>query len=111
MRFPAPENTIGHAEIRIEGARIALADEWPGVGVSSPTQLGGTTVGVYLHVADVDAFTARAQAAGATVVNPIEDKFYGERSVTLKDPFGHVWHFSTVKEKLSVEEMQRRMPK
>jgi PhnB protein len=111
MRFPAPENKIGHAEIKIEGACIALSDEWPGVGVSSPAQVGGTTVGIYIHVADVDAFVRRAEAAGAKVLRPPEDQFYGERSATLGDPFGHVWYVGTVKERLSPEEMLRRMPR
>jgi len=111
MRFPMPDGAIGHAEIAIEGAPVALSDEWSGAGVSSPSQLGGTTFGISVHVKDVDSFTRRAEAAGAKVVRPVKDEFYGERSVTLQDPFGHVWYFATVKEKLTVEEMMRRMPK
>jgi PhnB protein len=111
MRFEGPDGTIGHAEVLIEGAPIALSDEWAGGGVSSPSQIGGTTMGVSVHVKDVDAFTRRAEAAGATIVRPMADQFYGERSATLKDPFGHVWYFSTVTETLTAEEMMRRMPK
>ena len=111
MRFPMPDGTIGHAEIRIEGAPIFLADEGPGAGMQSPQQLGGTTVSVSVYVNDVDAFAMRAEGAGAKVLRPAADQFYGERSVSLIDPFGHAWHFSTVKETLTVEEMIKRMPK
>jgi PhnB protein len=111
MRFPMPDGTIGHAEIRIEGAPVFLADEGPGAGMQSPQQLGGTTVSVSVYVKDVDAFAMRADGAGARVLRPVADQFYGERSVSLQDPFGHTWHFSTVKETLTVEEMMKRMPK
>jgi PhnB protein len=111
MRFPMPGGLIGHAEIRIEGAPVFLADEAPGVGMQSPKQLGGTTVSVSVYVEDVDAFARRAEGAGATVLRPVADQFYGERSVSLQDPFGHTWHFSTVKEILTPEEMMKRMPK
>ena len=111
MRFPMPDGLIGHAEIRIEGAPVFLADEGPGSGMQSPQQLGGTTASVSVYVEDVDAFAKRAEAAGATVLRPVADQFYGERSVSLQDPFGHTWHFSTVKETLTVEEMMQRMPK
>jgi PhnB protein len=110
MRFPMPDGSIGHAEIRIEGAPVFLADEGPGAGMQSPKQLGGTTVSVSVYVEDVDAFATRAERAGATVLRPVADQFYGERSVSLQDPFGHTWHFSTVKETLTVEEMMKRMP-
>ena len=110
MRFPMPNGTIGHAEVRIEGAPVFLADEGPGAGMQSPQQLGGTSVSVTVYVNDVDAFAKRAQDAGATVLRPVADQFYGERSVSLQDPFGHTWHFSTVKERLTVDEMIKRMP-
>ena len=110
MRFPMPDGLIGHAEIRIEGAPVFLADEAPGAGMQSPNQLGGTTVTVSVYVEDVDAFTTRAERAGAKVLRPVADQFYGERTVNLQDPFGHTWHFSTVKEALTVDEMKKRMP-
>ena len=106
-----PDGTIGHAEVRIEGAPVYLADEAPGAGMQSPQQLGGTTVSVSIYVEDVDAFAKRAEGAGATVTRPVADQFYGERSVGFRDPFGHVWHFSTVKETLTADEMIKRMPK
>jgi PhnB protein len=110
MRFPMPNGSIGHAEIRIEGAPVFLADEGPGAGMQSPKQLGGTTVTVSVYVADVDAFATRAERAGATVLRPVADQFYGERTVSFQDPFGHSWSFSTVKETLTVDEMKKRMP-
>ena len=110
MRISMPDGKIGHAEIRIEGAPVFLADESPEAGMQSPPQLGGTTVTVSIYVQDVDAFAKRAEGAGTTLLRPVADQFYGERTVNLKDPFGHVWHFATVKEKLTVEEMRQRMP-
>jgi len=111
MRFPMPDGLIGHAEIRIEGAPVFLADESPDAGMQSPQQLGGTTVTISVYLRDVDSFAKRAVDAGALVLRPVKDQFYGERTVSLKDPFGHLWHFSTVTEKLTVEEMMKRMPK
>jgi PhnB protein len=111
MRFPMPNGKVGHAEVRIEGAPVYLADEGPGAGMQSPAQLGGTTVTVSIYVADVDAFAKKAQAGGAVVLRPLADQFYGERSVSLRDPFGHTWHFATVTEELTIEEMQKRMPR
>ncbi len=64
-----------------------------------------------VYVTDVDAFAKRAESAGAKVLRPVADQFYGERTVNLQDPFGHTWHFSTVKERLTAEEMLKRMPR
>lgn len=110
MRFPMPDGKIGHSEIRIEGAPVFLADESPHAGMQSPPQLGGTTVTVSIYVDDVDAFARQAETAGVRVVRPVADQFYGERTVNLQDPFGHAWHFSTIKETLTPEEMIKRMP-
>src|SRR3989442_15630757 len=110
-RFPAPGGTIGQAEIRVEGAPVVLAEEGRGVGLQSPQQRGGTPVSVCVYVEDVEAGARRAEAAGAKVLRPVADQFYGERTVSVEDPFGHMWHFSTVKETLSGEEMMKRMPK
>lgn len=111
MRFPGPDGTVGHAEIRIQGAPVFLADESPASGMQSPQQLGGTPVSVCIYVDNVDAFAQRAETSGAKVLRPVADQFYGERSVSLQDPFGHIWHFSTVTESLTPEEMMKRMPK
>jgi len=111
MRFAMPNGVIGHAEIRIEGAPVYLADQGPGTGMQDPQKLGGTSVGISLYVADVDAFAGKAAAGGATVLRPVADQFYGERSVSLQDPFGHTWFVSTVIENLTFQEMIDRMPK
>ena len=85
-----------------------FSDEFPEIGARSPMSLGGTPVGIQLYVDDVDAVTARALAAGAKMLRPLKDQFYGDRSGTLNDPFGHQWTISTHKEDVSPEEMQRR---
>ena len=109
MRFDAPGGKIGHAELKIGDSRIMLADEYPDMGFRGPQAVGGTPVSILLYVDDVDAVFARAIDAGATERTPVKDQFYGDRSGTLSDPFGHVWTLATHKEDLSVEEMQRRM--
>jgi uncharacterized glyoxalase superfamily protein PhnB len=108
MRLSEPGGKVGHAEIQIDGARIMLSDEYPDYGVLSPKTLGGAGMSIHLNVDDVDAFVARAVAAGATLKKPAEDQFYGERTAKLEDPFGHSWQVTTTIEEVSVEEMQRR---
>jgi PhnB protein len=99
---------LGHAEIQIGNSRIMMADEFPEMGVRGPQSLGGTAVGLCLYVEDADALFDRAVAAGATVVRPLKDQFYGDRSGTVTDPFGHVWTIATHKEDVSPEEMCAR---
>jgi PhnB protein len=99
---------IGHAEMQIGTSRIMMADEFPEMGARGPQTLGGSAVGLCLYVEDCDALFHRAVAAGATVVRPLKDQFYGDRSATVADPFGHVWTIATHKEDLSPEEMDRR---
>ena len=111
MRFGMPDGRIGHAEIRIEGAPVFLADESSEARMQSPAQLGGTSVTVSVYVQDVDAFVRRAEDGGATLLRPVADQFYGERAATVTDPFGHIWHFATVKEQLTVEEISKRAPR
>jgi PhnB protein len=109
MRFPGPNGTIGHAEIKVGDSQVMLADEVPGKGFSSPETVGGTPVGIVVYVEDVDASVAKAQAAGAKMVKPVQDQFYGDRSGTLTDPFGHLWTIATHIEDVPPAEMQRRM--
>jgi PhnB protein len=109
MRFPAAEGKIGHAEIKIGDSPIMLADEFPDMGYRSPQSVGGTPVSIMLYVEDVDAVAKRAVAAGAKEQRPVKDQFYGDRSGTFEDPFGHVWNIATHKEDLSIEEVRRRM--
>jgi PhnB protein len=108
MRMGAPGGKIGHAELEIEGALIMLADEHPEMGFRSPQSLGGSPVLIHMYVEDVDAFCARAVSAGATLVRPVADQFYGDRSGQLTDPFGHAWSVATHKEDVSPEEMKKR---
>ena len=107
-RFTQPDGRIGHAEINIAGARIMLADEFPEIGFPSPASLGGSPVLIHLRVPNVDAMGRQAVAAGATVLRPVADQFYGDRSGHFRDPFGYTWVISTPKESLSTGEMQRR---
>jgi len=108
FRFPTPEGKIGHAEIKIGDSPIMLADEYPEMGYNGPQTLGGSPVSLMIYVPDVDTVFNRAITAGATVKEAVQDKFYGDRIGTLTDPFGHVWHISTHKEDVSVEEMEKR---
>ena len=108
MRLAEPSGKIAHAELEIGGATIMLADEHPDFGVLSPTSVGGTPVKLHLYVDDADGVVARAVAAGAKIVRPLQDQFYGDRSGQIEDPFGHVWFVATKKEQLSVGEIQRR---
>ena len=109
MRLPAPGDTIGHAEIRIGDSVIMLADASDMSEFKAPGALGGSSFGILLYVEDADAVFARAIAAGGTVARPMADQFYGDRSGTLRDPFGHVWTVATHTEDLSNEEITRRM--
>jgi PhnB protein len=108
MRMADPTGRIGHAEIKIGAAIIMLSDEHPEIGVRSPQSLGGSPVGINVYVEDVDALATQAVAAGAKLLRPVADQFYGDRSATLEDPFGHRWFFATHKEDVSAEEMQKR---
>ena len=108
VRVADPSGKIGHAEIEIGKATIMLADEYPELGVRSPQSIGGSPVTIHLYVEDVDALAKQAVAAGAKVLRPVEDKFYGDRGGKLEDPFGHTWWIATHKEDVSPEEMKRQ---
>ena len=111
MRMAGPDGKIGHAEIDIEGGLIMLADESAAMNFRSPITICGSPVIIHMYVADVDAFFARATAAGAEALRPPTDQFYGDRSCTLKDPFGHAWSIATHVEDVSPAEMQKRAAK
>jgi len=111
MRFGSPDGKVGHAEIRIGNSPIMLADEYPEMGYCGPQKPGSAAVSILLYVEDVDALTTQALAAGATVLQAVQDKFYGDRAGTVADPFGHVWTIATHKEDVSPEEMFKRMQK
>ena len=99
---------IGHAEIRIGNSPVMLADEYPEMGARGPQSFGGSPVSIMLYVEDVDKTVAEAVSAGAKLQRPIENKFYGDRSGSIEDPFGHTWHLSTHIEDVSPEEMHKR---
>jgi len=108
-RIEGPGGKIGHAEITIGDSWIMLADEHPEVGALCPATVGGSPVTLHVYVADVDDVVARAVAAGARLTRPVADQFYGDRSGTLKDPYGHQWTLSTHIEDVSEAEAQKRM--
>jgi PhnB protein len=108
MRLAEPSGKIGHAEVEIGGSTLMISDEYPDHGALSPTSIGDTPVKLHLYVDDADAVFARAVDAGAKVIRPLEDQFYGDRSGAIRDPFGHVWFVSMKKENLSTEEVQQR---
>ena len=108
MRMAQPNGHIGHAEIKIGDSPIMLADEYPEMGYRSPQSLGGSPVSILLYVENVDAVFDHAVAAGGKVTMAVKDQFYGDRSGTLSDPFGHVWTIATRKEDLAPEEIQNR---
>jgi PhnB protein len=108
LRLADPGGKIMHAEIQIGNSPIMLADEFPDRGFRGPQSLGGSSVGILLYVEDVDNRFTKAIAAGATVLQPVKDQFYGDRSGTLTDPFGHTWTIATHKEDVAPDEMERR---
>jgi uncharacterized glyoxalase superfamily protein PhnB len=111
VRLPGPNGKLMHALIRIEGSAVMLVDEMPEWGALSPKSLKGSPVTIHIFVEDVDAFTARAVAAGAKIIMPVADMFWGDRYGKLEDPFGHQWSVATQKRKVSLEEMQQAMQK
>jgi PhnB protein len=108
MRFTSAGGDIGHAEIAIGNSVLMIAEEAIALGFSSPQALGGSPVSLHLYVDDADAMVASAVAAGARLVFPVTDHFYGDRSGQVADPFGYAWTVATRKEDLTPEEMQRR---
>ncbi len=109
MRMPGPGGRIMHAELKIGDSVIMLADENPEMDARSPQTFGGTPVSLMVYVEDVDSVFKRAVSAGAKELRPLQNQFYGDRSGTISDPFGHKWTISTHVEDVSPEEMQRRM--
>jgi PhnB protein len=107
MRMPGPEGKLGHAEIAIGATRVMLADEHAEMLFLGPQSRGGTTVHLHVYVKDADATVARAVKAGGKLVRGLRDEFYGDRTGTIEDPFGHVWHIATHTRDVSVKEMKK----
>jgi PhnB protein len=108
MRLAQPDGRIGHAELQLGDSRVMLADEFPEMDFRSPLSMGGSPVHIHMYVDSVDTVVNRAVAAGAKVIRPVQDQFYGDRTGTVADPYGHVWHVATHTEDVSREEISKR---
>lgn len=108
MRLTMPNGKVGYAELRIGDSPLLLADEFPEMAILSPITLGGTPVTIHQYVNDVDSIFKQAIAAGGTIHRPITDQFFGDRSGSIRDPFGHIWNIATRKENVLAEEIHRR---
>lgn len=108
FRMETPNKTIGHAEIKIGDSNVMLAEECPEMACRSPGALGGTPVFLHLYVEDVDTFAKKAVNAGAKMIRPLENKFYGDRACALADPFGHMWYVATHVEDVPPAELKKR---
>ena len=108
MRLADPGGKVHHAEIRIGDSRIMLADEHPEIQALSPKTIGGSPVSIHLYVEDVDAAVDRAVEAGAKLIRPVADQFYGDRTGGIEDPFGYRWFIATHKEDLTTDEIRQR---
>jgi PhnB protein len=104
-----PDGRVGHAELMIGNSMVMVADEFPEHGNKSPETLNGSPVGLAIYVENVDEVFKRAVEAGATVKEPVSDKFWGDRAGSVTDPFGHKWTILTHKEDVSPDEMKKRM--
>lgn len=109
MRLGAPGEKVGHAELQIGDSRIMMADEHADMNVFAPQSPGSSGVGICLYVPNVDEVVQKAIDAGATVERALANQFYGDRSATLIDPFGHRWTIATHIEDVTPEEMDHRM--
>jgi PhnB protein len=109
MRLGAPGDKVGHAEVEVGDSLIMIADEFPHMNAFAPAKFGGSPIGLQIYVTDVDAVVETALAAGAKLTRPVQNQFYGDRTGTIEDPFGHRWYVSTHVEDVSNEEIGRRM--
>jgi PhnB protein len=107
MRFPGPDGSIMHAEIRVGDSPIMLADEMPEQGGRSPEAFGGTPVSFFVYGENVDAAWKRAVDAGATPIVPLADQFWGDRAGCLKDPFGHQWWLASHVQDMTPDELRK----
>ncbi len=108
LRLDGPGGSVAHAEIKIGDSIVMLADEHPDMGALGPNHYGGSPTHLMIYVENVDEVFNRAIEAGGEIVRPLQDQFYGDRSGTLKDPFGHQWTIATHIEDLTPEEVNQR---
>jgi PhnB protein len=108
LRMAGPDGKVGHAELDIGDSMIMLADEHPDMGARGPRTIGGTPVTLHIYVEDVDGVFESALKAGAKVLSQLENKFYGDRSGQLEDPFGHRWNVASHVEDVTPDEMAKR---
>lgn len=108
FRMDAPEGKIGHCELQIGDSRIMMADEFPDMGIRGPSRDTPQSFSLLIYVENVDEVFNRAVAAGAKVLKPLTNEFYGDRMGKLQDPFGHIWNLGMQVERVTPEEMQRR---
>ena len=108
LKLDGPDGTLGHTELEIGDSVIMLADEHPEHQAFAPGHFGGSPITLHLYVEDADAVVARATQAGAKLTRPVENQFYGDRSGSFTDPFGHIWHIATHIEDVPPNEIKRR---
>jgi len=106
-RMKSPDGRVAHAELKLGDSIFMLSDEYPEMKCHSPNTIGGSPVSMYVYVEDVDELFIKAVSAGAKVLDPVKDQFWGDRHGRLEDPFGHLWSIATHKKDLSEEEMKR----
>ncbi|MGB5090843.1 MAG: VOC family protein [Nitrososphaeraceae archaeon] len=105
-RMKSPDGRVAHAELKLGDSVFMLSDEYPEMKCHSPNSIGGSPVSMYVYVEDVDSLFDKAVSAGAKVLDPVKDQFWGDRHGRLEDPFGHLWSIATHKKDLSEEEMK-----
>ena len=108
VRMHGPDGMIAHAELEIGDSKVMLADPFPQASTRPPKELGGTSVGVFVYVENVDEVFQQAVDAGATATMEPDDQFWGDRFGSVTDPFGHSWQISTHVEDVPPEEMEKR---
>jgi uncharacterized glyoxalase superfamily protein PhnB len=109
LRLPRPDGGVAHAEMQLGDSVIMLADASPKMDAYGPSHYGGSPITLHVYLPDVDATTKQAEASGATVIRPLADQFYGDRTAGLRDPFGHRWYLATHVRDVSAEELQQQM--
>ena len=108
VRMATPDGKVGHAELEIGDSLVMLSDPFPQASTKTPSELGGTSVSVFMYVEDVDAVVKQAVDAGAIVTMEVADQFWGDRFGSVTDPFGHLWSIATHVEDVPPEEMAER---